>query len=47
MVVDLLDVAGEWEASLPEHQRYGRRALLATLSIAGPRISRRKATTPP
>jgi integrase len=39
MVVDLLDVAGEWEASLPEHQRYGRRALLAALCIAGPRIS--------
>lgn len=38
MVVDLLDVAGEWEASLPMHQRYGRRALLATLCIAGPRI---------
>jgi Phage integrase, N-terminal SAM-like domain len=26
MVVDLLDVADEWERGLPEHQRYGRRA---------------------
>jgi integrase len=39
MVVDMLEVAGEWELSLPEHQRYGRRAFLATLVIAGPRIS--------
>jgi hypothetical protein len=39
MVVDLLDVAGEWERSLPPHQRYGRRAFLATLCLAGPRIS--------
>jgi hypothetical protein len=39
MVVDLLDVAEEWERSLPPHQRYGRRALLATLCLAGPRIS--------
>jgi integrase len=39
MVVDLLDVAEEWEHSLPAHQRYGRRALLATLCLAGPRIS--------
>jgi len=39
MVLELLDVAGEWEASLPEHQRYGRRALLALLCLAGPRIS--------
>jgi integrase len=39
MVVDLLDVAGEWEASLPRHQRYGRRALLALICLAGPRIS--------
>lgn len=39
MVVDLLDEAGSWEASLPVHQRYGRRALLATLCLAGPRIS--------
>lgn len=39
MVVDLLDVAGEWEADLPEHQRYGRRSLLALLCLAGPRIS--------
>jgi integrase len=39
MVVDMLDVAGEWERGLPEHQRYGRREFLATLMIAGPRIS--------
>jgi len=39
MVVDLLDTAGEWEAGLPEHQRYGRRALIAALCLAGPRIS--------
>jgi integrase len=39
MVLDLLDVAGEWERSLPPHQRYGRRAFLATLCLAGPRIS--------
>jgi integrase len=39
MVVDLLDEAGEWERSLAEHQRYGRRALLAVLCLGGPRIS--------
>jgi integrase len=39
MVVDLLDAAGAWERELPEHQRYGRRAFLATLCLAGPRIS--------
>jgi integrase len=39
MVVDILDVAGDWERDLPEHQRYGRRGFLATLMIAGPRIS--------
>lgn len=39
MVVDLLEEAGAWERSVPEHQRYGRRALLATLCLAGPRIS--------
>lgn len=39
MVCDLLDVAGEWEAELPAHQRYGRRALLALLCLGGPRIS--------
>jgi integrase len=38
-VIDLLDVAGEWERELPPHQQYGRRALLATLCLAGPRIS--------
>jgi hypothetical protein len=35
----LLDVAGDWEGRLPWHQRYGRRALLATLCLAGPRMS--------
>jgi integrase len=39
MVVDLLDAAGAWERELPEHQRYGCRAFLATLCVAGPRIS--------
>jgi integrase len=39
MVVDLLDAAGDWERELPEHQRYGRRAFLATLCLSGPRIS--------
>lgn len=39
MVVDMLDEAGTWERGLPEHQRYGRRAVLATLCLAGPRIS--------
>ena len=38
-VVDLLDVAGGWERGLPPHQQYGRRALLAALCLAGPRIS--------
>ena len=38
-VIDLLDVAGEWESGLPPHQQYGRRALLAALCLAGPRIS--------
>ena len=38
MVRDLLDAAGAWEAELPKHQRYGRRALLALLCLAGPRI---------
>ena len=39
MVVDLLDEAGRWEQTVPPHQRYGRRALLAVLWLAGPRIS--------
>lgn len=39
MVVDMLDIAGEWENELPRHQRYGRRAFLALLCVAGPRIS--------
>jgi integrase len=39
MVIDLLDVAEEWERSLPLHQCYRRRAFLATLCLAGPRIS--------
>ena len=38
MVVDLLDAAGEWEASRPPHQRVGRRVLLALLCLAGPRV---------
>lgn len=41
MVVDLLDAAGDWEEELrakgQSHQCYGRRALLATLILAGPR----------
>jgi integrase len=40
MVVDLLDEAGRWEASLPPHQRYGRRPLLSLMMLSGgPRIS--------
>lgn len=39
MVIDLLNAAGSWEAELPPHQHYGRRAFLATLCLAGPRIS--------
>jgi integrase len=39
MVIDLLDAAGEWEKTVQPSQRYGRRALLATLILAGPRIS--------
>ena len=44
MVVDLLDVAGEWEASRPGHQRVGRRGLLALLCLAGPRVGELIAT---
>lgn len=40
MVVDLLDTAGEWEAELPPHQHYGRRAFLALMCLSGgPRIN--------
>lgn len=39
MVIDVLDAAGAWERELPEHQRYGRRAFVATLCLSGPRIS--------
>jgi len=39
MVVDLLDEAGAWERRLQPHHRYGRCAVLATLCLAGPRIS--------
>ncbi len=39
MVVDMLDIAGDWEAELPPHQRYGRRELLALLCMGGPRVS--------
>jgi integrase len=35
----MLDAAGEWERELPQHQRYGRRALLALLCLGGPRIT--------
>jgi hypothetical protein len=45
MVVDLLDVADEWERSPPPHPRYGRRAFVATLCLAGPRISELTQTT--
>src|SRR3954470_15603496 len=45
MVVDLLDVAHDWEQAVPPHQRYGRRAFLATLCLAGPRISELTQTT--
>jgi integrase len=45
MVADLLDVAEESERSLPPHQRYGRRAFLAMLCLAGPRISELTNTT--
>ncbi|MQA76311.1 MAG: tyrosine-type recombinase/integrase [Solirubrobacterales bacterium] len=38
MVGDLLDAAGAWEAELPRHQQVGRRALLALLCLAGPRV---------
>jgi hypothetical protein len=38
MLLDMFDVAGEWEQSIPEHQRYGRRPLLVVLGLAGPRI---------
>lgn len=38
MVVDLLAAASTWEARLPEHQRFGRRAMLATYAIIGPRL---------
>jgi integrase len=43
MVIDLLEVAGDWEAELAKRNRsdqcYGRRELLALLCLAGPRIS--------
>jgi integrase len=39
MVIDLLHAAGEWEREVTPHQRYGRRAVLALLCLAGPRIS--------
>jgi integrase len=38
MLADMYDVAGEWEESVPEHQRYGRRPLLVLIGGAGPRI---------
>lgn len=39
MVLDLIEEAGKWEAEVPPHQRYGRRSLVATLVLCGPRIS--------
>jgi integrase len=43
MVLDLLEAAGKWEDELRKrgqrHQCFGRRALLAFLILAGPRIS--------
>lgn len=39
MVVDLLDAAGAQETAARASDRYGRRALLALLCIAGPRIT--------
>lgn len=38
MIVDLLDAAGAWESDLPRNQRFGRRALLAVLTLAGTRV---------
>ena len=38
MVIDLLDQAGAYEAALLPHLRYGRRALVALLCLAGLRI---------
>src|ERR1700742_1458365 len=43
MVIDLLDVAGDWEEELGKRKRpgqcYGRRSLIAALCLSGPRIS--------
>ncbi|MDQ3822868.1 MAG: site-specific integrase [Actinomycetota bacterium] len=50
-VVDLLDAAGRWERELLADERFadrvirGRRALLATLCLAGPRIHELTAAT--
>jgi integrase len=50
-VVDLLDAAGHWERELLADERFadrvirGRRALLATLCLAGPRIHELTAAT--
>jgi hypothetical protein len=38
MVVDLLDVAEDWERGTTPHQHDGRRAFFATLCLAGPRV---------
>jgi integrase len=38
MVIGLIEEAGKWEAELPPHQRYGRRELVASLVLCGPRI---------
>jgi integrase len=39
MVGHLIEEAGVWEAELPEHQRYGRKSLVAVLCLCGPRVS--------
>lgn len=39
MVEEMIEAAGAWEADLPQHQRYGRRSLVALLFLGGPRIS--------
>jgi integrase len=50
-VVDLLDAAGRWERELLADDRFadrvirGRRAMLATLCLAGPRINELTAAT--
>lgn len=38
-LVSLLDAVGQWEDKVPEHQRYGRRPLIAVLALGGLRVS--------